>query len=162
MLVGYRLENTLSDYGSVARGICTVDEHDVLVGVTERTQIVKTVDGIMYSEDDDETSCSLEPDQIVSMNMWAFRPSFVKELEAGFPKALDVILKENPLKGEFYLPSMVSDIINRRKDAVKVACTGAKWYGVTYAEDKPQVVEAIREMKRRGEYPETLWKSTNR
>ncbi len=156
-MVGYRLVNTVTDHGSVARGVCAVDENHLLTQIDERTRIEKHDGGIHYTEDG-QTWVELAPQTIVSMNLWGFTPSFLDALEAGFPEFLDTIGKQNPMKGEYLLPTIVSKLLKAGNTRVKVLTSVDKWYGVTYAADKPLVQKAIRELTAAGKYPEGLWK----
>ena len=156
-MVGYHLKNTLTENGSVSRGICNTDAEGHLNGITERTYIVKTSDGTAYSEDEGKTFTDVDPDSIVSLNMFGFTASMLKELEGRFPAFLDKGLKENPLKCEYFLPAVVSTLIGEEKATVKVLKSADKWYGITYKEDKPGIVAAIQGMKDSGLYPQHLW-----
>ena len=156
-MVGYHLKNTLTENGSVSRGICVTDEEGHLNGITERTYIVKTENGTAYSEDDGVTFTEVDPDSIVSLNMFGFTASMLKELKERFPSFLDEGLKVNPLKCEYFLPAVVSSLIEEEKATVKVLESTDKWYGITYKEDKPGIVSAIQEMKDKGLYPQHLW-----
>jgi hypothetical protein len=157
-MVGYQLGNTVTDNGSVARGVCQTDDKGYLIRVDERTRIEKFPGGIHYTEDDGATWTDLAPQTPVSMNMWGYTPSFLAQIKAQFPAFLETALATNPLKAEFYLPSMVTQLLNAKKATVKVLHTTDKWYGVTYAADKPQVVAALKAMAEAGEYPDGLWK----
>ena len=156
-MVGYLLKNTVTENGSVARGICTETASGYLHSVVERTKIVKGDRCPLYTEDDGESWHDLCEDDIVSMNLWGFQKSYLEEAWAGFPAFLDKALAENPLKGEYYLPAVVSSLLSRHKARVKVLHSGDKWYGVTYKEDKPGVMEALKELQEKGLYPEKLW-----
>ena len=156
-MVGYQLENTLTENGHVSRGVCELSENSELVSVTERTRIEKKENGAAYTEDDGATWITLPKDSIVSMNMWGFTASFLQEIKKGFPAFLVEGLKTNPMKCEYYLPKVVSDLLAEKKATVKVLTSADKWYGVTYKEDKPFVVAAIKNMKENGLYPEKLW-----
>ena len=156
-MVGYRLKNTVTDNGHVARGICELNEKKELVRVTERTRIEKRGDGIAYSEDDGETWVDVDGDTLVSMNMWGFTRSILDEINAGFPAFLEKGLKENPMKCEYFLPSVVSTLLEEDRATVAVLESEDKWYGVTYKEDKPVVVAAMQELKDAGVYPQKLW-----
>ena len=157
MMVGYRLENTLTENGHVARGICEMDAQGYLKNITERTHIEKTEDGAAYTEDDGETWTKISPESIVSMNMFGFTESILKELKERFPKFLEENLASNPLKCEYFLPTVVGELLSEDKATVEVLKSQDKWYGVTYKEDKASVVEAIRRMKEDGLYPTYLW-----
>lgn len=156
-LVGYKLYNTLTDKGSVARGICRV-QNGKLMEINERTQIEMDGENARYTEDGGKTYAPLSGDSIASMNMWGYNREFIDELEKRFPKFLDKALKENPLKGEFFLPVTVDDMLRDGIASVDVLTTPDKWYGVTYADDKPAVMAGIRSLKDSGLYPEELWK----
>ncbi len=156
-MVGYLLKNTLTDNGHVARGVCDMNEDGELIGIHERTRIEKRDGGAAYTEDDGQTWVPLPVDSIVSMNMWGFTASILKEIRDGFPAFLEEGLKSNPMKCEYFLPTVVSDLLKADKATVAVLKSTDKWYGVTYKEDKPVVVEAIRKLKESGLYPEKLW-----
>ncbi len=155
-MVGYRLGNTVTDNGSVARGVCQTNEDNLLVNVCERTRIEKYEGGIHYTEDG-ENWTDLAADTPVSMNFWGFTPGFPAEIEARFPAFLQNAVPTNPLKAEYYLPLTVSQLIEAGKATVKVLSSADQWYGVTYAADKPLVVAALRQMTEKGMYPENLW-----
>ena len=156
-MVGYELGKTVTDNGSVARGVCVSDENGYLTSVTERTKIEKYEGGIHFTEDDGATWTDLADTTTVSMNLWGFTPSFVREIEARFPAFLDKVLGKNPGKAEFFLPSTVSELLAEDKATVKVLHSPDKWYGVTYAADKPVVMAALKEMTDAGKYPDGLW-----
>lgn len=156
-MVGYHLENTLTENGYVSRGVCEMNADGELLSVTERTHIEKRGDGAAYTEDDGATWISLPEHTIVSMNMWGFSAGFLKEIENGFGAFLEQGLRENPQKCEYYLPAVVSSLLASDKATVQVLATTEKWYGVTYREDKPVVEQAIRDFKKAGLYPEHLW-----
>lgn len=151
-MVGYVLENTLTDHGHVARGVCVTDENNYLTGINERTKIAKRDGGAAYTEDD-ETWIPLPLDCTVSMNMWGFSKSLLMELKAQFPAFLEEGLAANPMKCEFFLPTVVNNLIDADRATVTVLTSADKWYGVTYKEDKEVVVEAIRKMEEEGKYP---------
>lgn len=155
-MVGYRLANTLTENGYVSRGICTVADGN-LQQVVERTRIEQKGDGVAFSLDEGATWEPLNKDDIVSMNLWGFTPSVFAAIREGFAAFLEKGLKENPLKCEYYLPSVVSRLLEEDKATVKMLTTDEKWFGVTYAEDKKVVVEAIQNMKNEGKYPQELW-----
>ena len=156
-MIGYRLGNTVTDNGSVARGICDTDENGYLTQVVERTKIEKYEGGIHFTEDDGKTWTDVAPETNVSMNMWGFTPVFLKEIGDRFPEFLSVDVPKNPAKAEFFLPRTVSELLNENKATVKVLESADKWYGVTYAADKPQVVAALKTMAEDGLYPDGLW-----
>ena len=157
-MVGYELGKTVTDNGSVARGVCQTNAEGYLESVVERTKIEKQEGGIRFTEDDGKTWTPLGDKTTVSMNMWGFTPSFAAESEARFPAFLDKALKENPMKGEYFLPSTVSALLAENKATVKMLYSPDKWYGVTYAADKPVVVAALKAMTEQGLYPDGLWK----
>ena len=156
-MVGYELSKTVTENGSVARGVCEPDADGYLTIVTERTKIEKYEGGIHFTEDDGATWTDLPESTIVSMNLWGFTPSFLEEVEARFPAFLDAVLGKNPGKAEFFLPTSVTDLLNENKATVKVLTSPDKWYGVTYAADKPVIVAALKEMTAKGMYPDSLW-----
>ncbi len=157
MMVGYKLENTLTDNGHVARGVCVTDEEGHLVKINERTHIEKREGGAAYTEDDGKTWVEIPEGSTVSMNMWGFSASILKELKDRFAKFLDGNLEGNPLKCEYFLPFVVDELLTEKKATVKVLKSMDKWYGVTYKEDKPVVVAAIQKLKDEGLYPQKLW-----
>ena len=157
-MVGYQLGNTVTDNGSVARGICQTNEAGQLVTIAEQTRIEKYAGGIHYTEDDGATWVDVAADTPVSMNMWGYTATFLEEIEKRFPAFLESALTTNPLKAEFYLPVLVEELLREGKATVQVLRTADKWYGVTYAADKPQVVEALKAMADEGKYPDGLWK----
>lgn len=154
-MVGYELSKTVTDNGSVARGVCSTDAQGNLTTITERTRIEKYPGGIHFTEDG-ETWTDLPADTTVSMNFMGFMPSFLEEAKALFPKALDEILAKNPLKGEYFLPAIVQQMLTEGRATMKVLTSPDKWYGVTYAADKPVVVAALKKMTEDGIYPEKL------
>ena len=154
-MVGYELGKTVTDNGSVARGVCSTDAQGNLTTITERTRIEKYPGGIHFTEDG-ETWTDLPADTTVSMNFMGFMPSFLEEAKALFPKALDEILAKNPLKGEYFLPAIVQQMLTEGRATMKVLTSPDKWYGVTYAADKPVVVAALKKMTEDGIYPEKL------
>ena len=157
-MVGYQLGNTVTDNGSVARGVCTTNAHGYLTDIVERTKIEKYDGGIHFTEDDGATWTDLDAKTNVSMNMWGFTPVVLEEIEKGFPEFLSVDVPKNPAKAEFFLPRTVSELLSADKATVKVLESADKWYGVTYAADKPQVVAALKAMADEGKYPDGLWK----
>ena len=156
-MVGYKLENTLTENGHVARGVCTIDENNYLVKVEERTRIERKGEGAAYTEDDGATWTPVATDSIVSMNLWGFSASFLQEIKNGFAAFLEEGLQKNPMKCEYFLPTVVTNLLNADKATVTVLTSQDKWYGVTYKEDKPVVVNAIQMMKENGVYPEQVW-----
>lgn len=156
-MVGYYLKNTLTENGHVARGICTVSEDGKLTGITERTRIEKHAEGPAYTEDGGKTWTNLPEDSIVSMNMWGFTASLLGELKERFANFLERDLAKNPLKCEYFLPFVVDELLKEDKAEVTVLKSADRWYGVTYKEDKPVVVNAIKGLKEAGLYPEGNW-----
>ena len=159
-MVGYRLGNTLTDNGHVARGVCSADENGYLTDICERTRIEKKGNGAAYTEDDGETWVEIPMDAVVSMNMWGFSNSMLRELKDRFPKFLEENLKINPMKCEYFLPFVVDELLKEEKATVEVLKSEDKWYGVTYKEDKAVVTAAIKMMKDKGIYPLYLWGET--
>lgn len=157
VMVGYKLTNTLTENGSVSRGVCRTDGDGYLTGITERTRIERRGDGAAFSEDGGDTWTEIDPECIVSLNMFGFTQSMLTELEERFSKFLDKGLKENPLKCEYFLPTVVGELIEEGKATVKVLESEDRWYGITYKEDKQSVVDAIVGMKGQGIYPLHLW-----
>ena len=156
VMVGYLLKNTVTENGTVARGVCEETADHFLTQVTERTKIEKG-EPPRFTEDDGRTWTDLPGDTIVSMNMWGFNRSFLDEAWKRFPAFLDAALAENPVKAEYFLPTVVSQLIDEGRARVKVLRSEDKWYGVTYREDKPAVVAAIAEKTASGLYPDNLW-----
>ena len=155
-MVGYLIENTLTEHGSVTRGVCQTDG-GFLTAIDERLRIEKHGNLIEYTEDDSKTWTKIEPGTIVSMNLWGFTQGILSELETGFPAFLRQALKENPLKGEYLLPRIVNDLVRDNKATVEVLHSKDKWYGITYKEDLPAVAAAIQAMQEEGKYPEVLF-----
>ena len=153
-MVGYRIKNTVTEEGTVSRGICTSDGDGMLASIVERSKIGVRNGDIYYSEGDSEFS--LEPETLVSMNLWGFTPSYLSECKERFPKFLDKNLASRPESCEFYLPSVVSELINEGLADVRIIESQDKWYGVTYKEDKAKVAAAFREMIKAGLYPENF------
>ncbi len=156
-MVGYELSKTVTENGSVARGVCLADENGFLTEITERTRIEKYPGGIHFTEDG-ETWTELAPDTTVSMNLWGFMPGFLEEIKTRFSAFLDKALVENPLKGEYFLPLPIAQLLHEKKATVKILTSPDRWFGVTYAADKPVVVEALKVMTQEGKYPDGLWK----
>ncbi len=153
-MVGYRIKNTVTEQGTVSRGVCAYED-GMLTEIVERTKIGINPDGsIYYTEDGVDTQ--LDPETLVSMNLWGFTPSYLEECKARFPKFLDENLPKNPEKCEFFLPGVVSELVTEGKADVRVLDNEDKWYGVTYKEDKAMVVEAFRQLKADGVYPENF------
>lgn len=156
-MVSYLLKNTVSENGSVARGVCEANPDGTLAAVTERTCIETYPGGIHFTENGGDTWQDLASDTPVSMNLWGFGQSFLEEAEARFAGWLSENLPKNPLKCEYFLPLVVSELLAEGKATVKLLHSTDKWYGVTYREDKPVVVNAIAQKVADGLYPADLW-----
>ena len=153
-MIGYRLENTLSDFGSVSRGVCETDSNGLLTSITERTAISRKGDKVVFAEGDTETE--LDPTCPVSMNFWGFTPEYFDYSEAVFREFLDGALASGNLKAEFFIPYIVDKLIARGQASVKVLDCDAKWFGVTYKEDRPFTVEKINALISAGVYPKKI------
>ena len=153
-MVGYRIKNTVTEQGTVSRGVCKSDENGMLTEITERTKIGIRDGSIYFTEDG--VDYDLDPDTLVSMNLWGFTPSYIEECNKRFPAFLDENLPKNPEKCEYLLPTIVSDLIKEGAADAKVLENEDKWYGVTYKEDKESVVEAFRELRAEGIYPKNF------
>ncbi len=154
--VAYRLENTVTDYGHVARGVCQVGADGCLTGIVERTHIEKGPPP-RFTEDGGQSWTELPGDTMVSMNFWGFTPSLLGRARERFPDFLDKALAKDPLKAEYLLPTLVGQLISEGLVTVRALSSGDKWYGVTYKEDKPAVSAAIARMTAEGLYPDDLW-----
>lgn len=154
-MVGYQLRNTVTEHGYVSRGICNVDDNNILVDIIERIHIEQKSDDIMYL--DNEHWYKLKENTIVSMNMWGFTEMILKEIDKLLPTYLETAIIDNPLKCEFFLPYVVDQVIKKNIGRVKVLHTDEKWYGVTYSEDKKKVMDAISLMIDNGKYPAKLF-----
>ena len=154
-MVAYRVENTLTENGSVSRGVCTVKD-GLLSGIVERTQIVPCEGGAKFIEGAEETF--LPAGTPVSMNLWAFSHSMLEEMESRFPAWLEENVAKNPLKCEYFLPLIPNLLIQEGKGSVRVLNTAERWYGVTYHADLEKVQAAIEQMRVSGQYPRKLWK----
>lgn len=152
-LVGYQIGKTLSDYGSVSRGVCVVNNEGNMTAINERTQVYFKGDGIVYEEGGVETP--LSEDTRVSMNFWGFTPAVFKQSEEMFKKFVDA--NEHNPKAEFFIPLVADGLIKNGIADFKVIPTASKWFGVTYKEDKPIVQKSISELVANGTYPENLW-----
>lgn len=156
-MVGYRIENTLTENGHVARGVCETDENGFLRGVTERTHIEPREGGAAFTEDGEHFTF-VPAGTIVSMNLWGFQPGVMEEIDRRFAPWLDETLPVNPLKGEYFLPLIPNALIHEGKGSVRVLSTHEKWYGVTYHDDMPKLQAALAGMRADGVYPEGLWR----
>lgn len=158
VMVAFHIEKTITENGHVARGVCQVDENHFLKEITERTRIEKKGDEAAYTLDEGASWTPIPDRTPVSMNCWGFTPSFLEVLEEQFPTFLDQALRENPQKCEFFLPSVVEELLKEKRASVTVLESEEKWYGVTYKADKASVMQAITAMKEAGLYPDELWK----
>jgi NDP-sugar pyrophosphorylase family protein len=156
-MVGYELRNTLTENGYVSRGVCSTDADGYLTDIVERTHIEKDGEGAKFTEDDGATYTAIDPESIVSMNMWGFTKGFIDETDKSFRRFFSETVPGNPLKAECYLPGVVDELLKADKATVKVLKSTDRWFGVTYKEDKPFVMESIKALKEKGEYPESLW-----
>jgi UTP-glucose-1-phosphate uridylyltransferase len=154
-MVGYILENTLTEHGTVARGVCDVDDKGYMIDIQERTKIKRERDGAKYYSEEGAW-IELPRESTVSMNTWGFTPSIFQGLEAGFAEFLKRNT-DNILNAEFFLPNLVNDMIKEEKAKVRVLTSREQWYGVTYKKDKPAVKAAINHQILTGVYPERLW-----
>jgi NDP-sugar pyrophosphorylase family protein len=152
-MVGYRMDNTLSENGTVSRGLCVTDSDQNLVDIEELTKISLEADGIFYYRDDQKNP--LKGNETVSMNFWGFHPSLFNYLEEGFVEFLEE--KGTELKSEFFIPMYVDELIKADKAKVKVLTSDAAWFGVTYQEDKPVVIDRVKQLISEGKYPSILW-----
>ena len=155
-MVGFHIENTITENGYVSRGICQTDEASRLTEIVERVRIEKINGGAAYTLDDGKSWTAVPDGTPVSMNCWGFSRSFMDALEEKFPPFLDKGFSENPLKCEYFLPSVVEELLTADRAVIEVLETDDKWYGVTYPEDKASVTEAIASMKG-SLYPDRLW-----
>ena len=153
-MVGFVLKNTLSDNGSVTRGICHVNENGMLTDIVETQGIEKCASGAVIRNTDGETP--VDADSAVSMNMWGLKPNFFETLEHGFERFLASI-EDGNLKAEYLLPTIIGGLLEEKKIAVRVLESKDKWFGVTYKEDKESVVAAVRSLADAGVYPEKLF-----
>ncbi len=151
-LVAYTLQDTLSPHGSVSRGVCSRDG-DTLLSVNERLEIARHQDGIR----DAHSGLEFRGDELVSMNFWVCQPLIFKQIESDFRHFLETA--EDPSKGEIYIPFVIQDMLSSGKAEVRVIPSGSDWFGVTYAADKEQAVDTLKDLTRAGKYPSPLWKS---
>ena len=155
-MVGYALKNTLTENGSVSRGVCELDDEEKLTDIVERTKIIKTENGAAYTEDGENYS-DINPESIVSMNLWGFTKSFMGEISDRFECFIRDEVPANPLKAECYLPFVVDELLKENKAEVKVLKSKDRWFGVTYKEDKEMVKRSIADLKEKGVYPKNLF-----
>jgi len=156
-MVGYQLKNTLTENGSVARGVCEVDDNGFLTTVVERIKIEKFSDGVKYYDEEKDEWININPDSTVSMNFWGFKAGIMEELEKQFDTFLKTEIIDNPIKSEFLIPTVVQRMIEAQKIKVKVLKSNNQWFGVTYKADKEVVERKIIELKEQGVYPINLW-----
>ncbi|HCL02583.1 MAG TPA: nucleotidyltransferase, partial [Lachnoclostridium phytofermentans] len=156
-MVGYQLKNTLTEHGSVARGVCNVNEKGFLTKITERTKIEKFPEGAKYYDSEADTWEEISFDSTVSMNLWGFQANIMAELKAEFETFLTTEVANNPEKSEFFLPTVVQHMIENQKVQVEVLHSKDQWFGVTYKEDKEAVLNEIAKLKEQGVYPTNLW-----
>ncbi len=152
-IIGYRLDKTLSEHGTVSRGVCQVDANNNLVAITERTKIYKDGERVVYEEDDEKTE--VPATSSVSMNFWCFQPSvfdITKKLFGVFPKN-----NKDNIKAEFFIPIIADHFIKEENGSIKVIPTSSQWFGVTYKEDAPGVKASLDKLISAGEYPQSLW-----
>lgn len=159
-MVGYRVENTLTENGSVSRGVCQADgSGQYLKGIVERTRIEPREGGAAFTEDGGNTWSFLPVGTVVSMNFWGFHLSMMRQIESRFAPFLRENLPKNPLKCEYFLPLIPNQLIQEGKGSVRIIPTPEKWYGITYHEDLPALQAAVARMKAAGLYPERLWEA---
>lgn len=156
-MIGFRIENTLSENGTVSRGICR-SENGVLTDIEEHFEVGRDSElGVITGLNGADLKVAIKDGTPVSMNLWGFGREFMDVMARDFIPALERILAENPIKGEFYLPTPIRNQIESGESSFAVLTTDDKWFGVTYKEDKPEVVARLKEMKENGTYPERLW-----
>jgi UTP-glucose-1-phosphate uridylyltransferase len=153
-MIGYKLQNTLSDFGAVSRGVCSRSDDGFLVNIVERTKIERTPEGIIYTDESNQKGY-LPPETVVSMNFWGFTPSVFDFLRKGF----EVFIKNNATnpKAEFYIPYQVNELMIKNLASIRILDCNAGWFGMTYREDRTSVVNKIRTLVKTGTYPENLW-----
>ncbi|NCA98502.1 MAG: nucleotidyltransferase [Clostridia bacterium] len=157
VMVSYLLGNTVSEHGSVSRGVCQIDKNGHLASVVERSKIARQGADLAYFDDKAQTWEKIAADTKVSMNAWGFAPEFLKVLAAEFAAFWEGQMKADPLKAEFFLNAVVNQGIQSGSSRVKVLSTPDLWHGMTYPEDKALIAEAMQAMKDKGLYPEKLW-----
>ena len=153
-MIGYYLRNTLSDFGHVSRGICRTDDRGKLTKIVETTRIQKDNDAIFYLDEQNHKN-QLKNDGVVSMNLWGFDTSIFKHLQQQFDDFL--IHTGHLLKSEFYIPTVVNNLIEAGQKNVRVIMTDEKWFGITYPQDKHKAVKSIKDLIDKGIYPDKLW-----
>ena len=157
-MVGYVLENTLTDHGTVSRAICRTDENGFLKEIVECPKIAREGDHAKLTRDDGKTWESIEKGSLVSMNFWGFTPKIFEQCEPIFEEFIRKGIEENPMKCEHVIPTAIGTLLERGECRVKVLTSHDRWFGVTYKEDKPYVVQCLKEYKDQGLYPFDLWK----
>ena len=155
-MVGYAANNTLTDHGTVTRGVCQQDENGNLTSIVEVQKIARKDGKVVY--DDNGTWKEMDPNALVSMNFWGFTPKVFEDMDVYFDEFIHANIESNPMKCEYVIPTTVGQMVKDGKCTVKVLSSKDQWFGVTYQEDKPLVVEKIAEMKEAGIYPDILWK----
>lgn len=156
-LPGYLMKNTLSEFGYVSRGVCQVGLDNYLTDIVEHKHVEVIGDELKSLAENGITWSTLSLDDVVSMNMWALTPSFFTELEVRFPKFLAEKVPLNPEKAEFLMPGVIGELVREKKARIKVLPTNEKWFGVTYQEDRPRIVESIKQLIESGAYPQKLF-----
>ena len=156
-MVGYRLKNTLTEAGTVARGICEADSEGYLLSVTERTKIRGPETAPAFTEDGGATWTALDPNGLVSLNTWGFRFAFMDKIRTDFTAFMNSKMPADPLGAEFFLPGVVNEALAAGTDRVRVLPTEETWHGVTYRQDMPALQAALRTLRERGIYPEKFW-----
>jgi hypothetical protein len=153
-MVGYQVRHTLSDFGSVTRGVCESSDGEFMNAVVERTEIVKEGEKI-YFNDDKEGKVALSGDELVSMNFWGFTPAIFDQFE----RAFSAFIKKNAgkLKKELFIPKVINDLVAQKQASVRILPSRDQWFGVTYREDKPLAIENIHRLVEQGVYPDNLW-----
>jgi hypothetical protein len=155
-MIGYEVGKTVTDHGGVTRGVCRSDANGYLTEIVETSGIEKYEGGIRMPFGKDWKD--LDEKTLVSMNFWGYMPGYLDEIEEAFPIFLKYAMRDNPMKGEFLLPTFVGRLVDAKKVNLKVLSSPDTWFGVTYAADKPKVVEALRNLTEQGKYPDGLWK----
>ena len=155
-MIGFKIENTLSANGSVARGLCEVTD-GFLSDIEEHSDVIRESDGVIRATNSKRLRHDVPDGHSVSMNLWGFGTEFLGIMKDGFPTALDAIMDKNPLKGEYFLPYCIDNEVKAGRATVAVLQSSDKWFGVTYKEDKDEVAAQFAEMKAAGKYPKELW-----
>lgn len=158
MMVGFILGNTLTENGHVSRGVCTLRHDGSLASIRERVYLVKTEEGAAFSEDGGKTFENISPSETVSMNLWGFTASILTELRDRFAVFMRERVPLDPLNAEYFLPTVVGELIEEKKASVSVLRSPDRWYGMTYKEDRDAVIKALAKLKEEGVYPKHLWK----